>query len=60
MLVSTGPWTVRWYRGWHYIVLSTPTFPLVMPPSDLNAKACQNVVEKAKPMHDRTEKEWYQ
>jgi hypothetical protein len=39
------------------MVLSTPTFPLVMPPSDLNTRACQNVVEKAKPRHDRTGKE---
>jgi hypothetical protein len=36
------------------MVLNTPTFPFVMPPIDLNTKACQNEAEKAKPIHDST------
>lgn len=36
------------------MVLITPTFPFVMPPNDLNNKACTNEVEKANPTHDST------
>lgn len=36
------------------MVLSTPTFPFVIPPIDRKNKACQNEVEKAKPTQDST------
>ncbi len=39
------------------MVLSTPTFPLVTPPMDRKSRACQNDVEKAKPMQDSTVRE---
>ncbi len=38
------------------MVLSTPTFPFVTPPMDRKSRACQNVVENAKPMQDSTRK----
>lgn len=37
-----------------YMVLKTPTLPLVIPPSDRNNMACQKVVENANPRHDIT------
>jgi hypothetical protein len=40
--------------AWPYMVLNTPTFPFVMPPIDLKTRACQNEVEKAKPIHEST------
>lgn len=37
-----------------YMVLNTPTFPLVIPPRDLKKRACQKVVEKPNPRHEIT------
>lgn len=36
------------------MVLSTPTFPFVMPPMHRKNRAWEKEVEKAKPIHDKT------
>jgi hypothetical protein len=41
-----------------YIVLRTPTLPLVMPPIERKKRACQNDVEKAKPTQESTTLEY--
>ena len=49
--VSMAPWR---QSERPYIVLSTPTFPFVMPPSDRKIRACQKDVEKPKPTQEST------